>query len=72
MIVSDIKEVWTKGEGQSVLFLGKLSWVDTKKSHAKLCTLIRNENLTILKVLGWENIWDRVTGDLHSKQQLVV
>ena len=42
-----------------------------KKSHAKLCTLIRNEYLTIMKELGWENIWERVTGDLHSEQQLV-
>ena len=42
-----------------------------KKSHAKLCTLIRNEYLTIMKELGCENLWERVTGDLHSEQQLV-
>ena len=45
MIFCDVEEkVWTKRECQSVLFLGRLWWVDTKKSHAKLCTLIRNGN----------------------------
>ena len=72
MTFCDIKDkVWTKEECQSVLFLDKIWWVDTKKSYAKLCTLIRNEYLTILKVLAWENIYEKVTGDLHSEQQLV-
>ena len=71
MTFCDIKEkVWTQGECQSVLFLNKLWWVDTKKSHAKLCTLVRNDHMTIMKVLAWEHI-KKVTGDLHSEQQLV-
>ena len=72
MTFCDIKEkVWTKEKCQSVLFLDNIWWADTKKSHAKLCTLIRNEYLTIIKVLAWENIYEKITGDLHSEQQLV-